>query len=279
MIDVRYHVISLVAVFLALAIGILLGTTLVERGLIAEQKAEIKSLRSTFDDIKAKNEALNDDLSAYKRFADESRPYMVTGMLPGRTYAVLTSAEPDEGVLGRMTDGLVAAGATVPVVITVEGPEKFKDAAVQANLSTLFGMQGDEQQLKQRVFAEVENQLRTASNTGILKTLEQLGVLKVRGTLAAPVSGAIMLGPVAVHDLSKTDVPIIDTFVSTAFPLIGVCGGNSEDSVLLLYKKHGISTVDHVDTVPGEVALDMSLAGKPGHYGSGKAANRMLPPP
>ena len=49
--------------------------------------------------------------------------------------------------------------------------------------------------------------------------------------------------------------------------------------MLLFYKKHGISTVDHVDTVPGEVALDMSLAGKPGHYGSSSAANRMLPPP
>ena len=53
MIDIRYHVISLVAVFLALGIGILLGTTLVERGLIAEQKNEIKSLRETFDEIKA----------------------------------------------------------------------------------------------------------------------------------------------------------------------------------------------------------------------------------
>ena len=37
MVDMRYHVFSLVAVFLALGIGMLLGTTLIERGLVAEQ--------------------------------------------------------------------------------------------------------------------------------------------------------------------------------------------------------------------------------------------------
>jgi len=279
LIDMRYHVISLVAVFLALGIGILLGTTLVERGLVAEQKAQIKSLKTTFGEIRDKNTSLNNDLQAYRRYADESRPYMIANMLPGKTYAILTGNNPDEATLAAIIDGISAAGGSVQVTITIATHDKFGDQSVMANLATLFAMPPDQQALENRVFAEVLNQLRTASNTSILLTLDQLGVIHLRGTLVAPVDGAVLDGPVDTGALDKTDAPLIDTFVSSAFPMIGVCGSSAEESVLLFYKKHGISTVDHVDTVPGEVALDMSLAGKPGHYGSSSAANRMLPPP
>jgi hypothetical protein len=279
LIDMRYHVISLVAVFLALGIGILLGTTLVERGLVAEQKSQIASLKKTFDDIKVKNTQLHDQLDAYTRYANESRPYMVTNMLPGKTYAVVTAKSPDQAAMGSINAGLVAAGATAPVTITIANSDAFNNQAVVANLATLFQMPPNATDLKARVFAEIVNQLATTSNTGILTTLQQLGVIEVHGTLAAPVAGTILLGPVEAGALDKTDTPLIKAFVATGFPIIGVTGSSTEAAVLTLYKKNGISTVDDIDTVPGQVALDMSFAGKPGNYGSGPEATRMLPPP
>jgi hypothetical protein len=279
LVDMRYHVFSLVAVFLALGIGMLLGTTLIERGLVAEQKAQIKSLQAEFKDIKASNSSLHEQLSAFTRYADESRPYMITNMLPGKNYAVVTSVSPDEAVLGKINEGLLMAGATAGVTITISNSAAFNDAGVVANLASLFQMPVGAAELKKRVFNEIVNQLSTASNTGILQTLQQLGVIHIRGALTAPVAGAVLLGPVELASLDKTDAPLVDSFVASAFPVIGVTGSKSEDSVLLLYKKHGIATVDHVDTASGQVALDMSLAGKPGNYGSGKAATRMLPPP
>jgi hypothetical protein len=278
LIDMRYHVISLVAVFLALGIGMLLGTTLVERGLIAEQKSQIASLKTTFEDIKTKNAALHNDLDAYTRYADESRPYMVTNMLPGRSYAIIASKNPDEKSVGKIAEGLTAAGAGVPVIITMSPSSVYTDPTVAANLALLFQIpaNGD---LKGRVFAEVVNQLHSATNTGILGTLQQLGVIQMRGSVPGPLSGAVMLGAVEAGAMDKTDVPLIKTFVAGGFGLVGVTGGSSEDAVLLLYKKNGISTVDHVDTAPGQVALDMVMAGKPGNYGSGTAATRMLPAP
>jgi hypothetical protein len=274
----RYHVISLVAVFLALGIGMLLGTTLVERGLIAEQKSQIASLKSTFEDIKTKNTALHEDLDGYTRYADESRPYMVTNMLPGRSYAIVTGKNPDEKSIGKITEGLALAGAGVPVIITLSPSSVYADQAVAANLASLFQMpaNGD---LKGRVFAEVVNELHNATNTGILLTLQQLGVISMRGSVPGPLSGAVMLGAIEAGAVDKTDVPLIRNFVAGGFGLVGVTGGSTEDAVLLLYKKNGISTVDHVDTSPGQVALDMVLAGKPGNYGSGTAATRMLPAP
>lgn len=278
MIDMRYHVFSLVAVFLALGIGMLLGTTLVERGLIAEQKAQIKSLKQTFDDIKVKNSELNDQLGAYVRYAEESKAYMVTNMLPGKTYAVLTSLAPDEGALGKINEAVTAAGATIPITILLSGSDAYNEQVV-ANLASLFHMTGSAQDMKQRVFAETVSQLMSASNAGILQTLQQLGVMKVRGSLPAPVSAAILLGPVELQAMDKTDTPLISNFTVPAFPLVGVTPSSAENGILLLYKKRGISTVDHVDSSPGQVALDMVLSGRTGNYGSGAAASRVLPPP
>ena len=275
----RYHVISLVAVFLALGIGILLGTTIVERGLIAEQKAQIRSLRATFDELKDKNSELNDQLSAYIRYAEESRAYLIPGRLTGKPFAVLAKKDPDEKALGSINDAIVAAGGTVPVTVTVSGSEAYKGEAVTANLNTLFGMQGDEKALRERVYAEIVNQLKTASNPGILATLQQLGVLQVRGVLAAPVSGAVLLGGIEDEALDRTDVPLVQAFVSTAFPLVGTGGAETPDFVMAAYKKNGISTVDNVNTAPGQVALAMVLQGTGGNFGSGKEASRMLPEP
>lgn len=278
MIDMRYHVISLVAVFLALGIGMLLGTTLVERGLLAEQKSQIASLKTTFNDIKAKNTALHNDLDAYTNYSNESRPYMVANMLPGRSYAIVAGKSPDEASIGKITEALALAGAGVPVIITISPSSVYADQATAANLASLFQMpaNGD---LKGRVFAEVVNELHSATNTGILLTLQQLGVIQMRGSVPGPLSGAVLLGAVEAGAIDKTDVPLIKNFVASGFVPVGVTGGSSADAVLLLYKKNGISTVDHIDTSPGQVALDMVLGGKPGNYGSGTAATRMLPAP
>lgn len=278
MIDMRYHVISLVAVFLALGIGILLGTTLVERGLIAEQKSEIASLKRTFQEIKEKNRSLNDRLNAYARYAEETAPRMVTGILEGRSYAVVATDTPDDGTLGKISQGLAAAGGAAPLTITISPSENFEDQATVANLATLFQAPPAADRLKERVFAEVVNQLATASNTGILKTLQQLGVIRVHGTLEEPMSAAVLLAPVEAGKLSKTDVPLVKAFVASAYPAVGVTDSSTESAVLSLYKKNGISTVDNVDTVPGQVALAMTLSGKTGNWGSGSEASRMLPP-
>jgi hypothetical protein len=280
MLDMRYHVISLVAVFLALGIGILLGTTIVERGLVAEQKAQIKSLRETFEEIKTKNTELNDELDAYRRYASESRAFMVAGRLVDRSIAVIAAKDPDDKGLNSIYDGVAAAGGTIPVTITISGSDAYKDQTVIANLNTLFGVQADEQALRERVFAEVVNQLKTAGNLGILTTLEQLDVIQLRGVLQGPVSQAMLLGGIEDKALNKTDVPLIKAFTSAGFPLMGVGSEQTPDSVLVTYSKNGISTVDHVETTPGQVAMVMVLQGASGNYGSGKSSGgRMIPEP
>ncbi|MBU4301307.1 MAG: copper transporter [Actinobacteria bacterium] len=278
MLDMRYHVISLVAVLLALGIGILLGTTLVERGLIAEQKSEIESLKETFSEIKEKNQSLHDDLDVYRGYATESKPYMLANRLPERPFVVITGLEPDQEALHSIHDAIGSAGGNVPLTIKLPPATVYEDPALLESLASGFGLPAEAEVLKERVLAEVVEQLKTASNTGVLMMLDQLGVIQLQGVLPGPVTGAVLLGSIEKADaLENTDLPLLRAFAAAGFPVVGVSGAKESDAAMIEYKKNGISTVDHVDTVPGEVALVLVLEGRSGYYGSGRAAERILP--
>ncbi len=278
MIDMRYHVISLVAVFLALAIGILLGTTLVERGLIAEQKSQIKSLKTTFDEIKKKNESLNEDLKVFKDYAGQAEGFVVANRLAGRNYALLKKPDSDPATADTASKTISAAGGTVPVTITVFS-DKMNDSSVQDSLAAMFSMPKDKNALYSRFCQEMVNQLATLTNPALLTSFSDLGLIKIEGTLAAPVNGGVFVSSETsdYDDLQNGDIPIIKGFVSASLPLLAVGGAKTPDTALLTYKKSGIATVDRIDEAPGQMAMVLSLDGRWGNYGRGESADRLLP--
>lgn len=279
MIDMRYHVISLVAVFLALGIGILLGTTLVERGLIAEQKSEIRSLKKTFDEIKEKNQSLNSELDLYKTYAEQSKPYTLAHRLQGKVFAVIARQVPNEAALGRISEAISIAGGSVPMTVLITGQSAYNDPGVKSSLSQMFGIPPEPQALKERVLAEVVNQVTTGSNPALIGELARLKVIQVRGSIGGPFSGAVVLGAVDPEAPDSTDVPLVRDFVAARFPTVGTGDAETLESVIGLYKKNGVSTVDPVETVPGQTALVLALEGRGGHYGTDKTAESLLPAP
>jgi len=280
LLDMRYHVISLAAVFLALGIGILLGTTLVERGLVAELRSETESLQKTFSEVKEKNKSLNDDLDVYRGYTVESKPYMLADRLPDRAFVVLTGMEPDEDALESIHNAIASAGGNVPLTINMSGATVYEDPALLQGLAQAFGLPAEAGAIRERVLAEVVEQLKNASNLDVLTMLEQVGVIQLKGVLPGPVTGVVLLGSIEKDDaLEGTDLPLLRAFVAAEFLVVGVSGQKAPDAALITYKKNGISTVDHVDTVPGEVALVLVLQGRSGNYGSGRSAERILPEP
>ena len=275
MLDMRYHVISLVAVFLALGIGIILGI-----GLTAEQKSEIESLKKTFSEVKEKNKSLHEDLDVYREYTAESKPYMLDDRLPEKAFVVITGLEPDEKALGAIHNAIGSAGGNVPLTINMSDATVYEDPALLQGLAQAFGLPAEAGVIKERILAEVVEQLKNASNIEVLTMLDQVGVIHVKGVLPGPVTGAVLLGSIEEADaLEGTDLPLLRAFVAADFPVVGVSDLEAPDAAMITYKKNGMSTVDHVNTVPGEVALVLVLQGRRGNYGSGRTAERILPEP
>ncbi|MEV7971550.1 copper transporter [Cellulomonas sp. NPDC089187] len=146
MIDFRYHLVSLISVFLALAVGIVLGAGPLREsigntltGQVDQLREEKDALRTDLDAAKAATTAATDYIAA-------AGPQLVDGTLAGRNVAVIAMGEVDAEAQQAVEDQLTAGGATVSAQVTLTPSwsstdlRSFRQALV-ANLTTYLNPQ------------------------------------------------------------------------------------------------------------------------------------------
>ena len=133
--DFRYHVVSLVAVFLALAVGVVLGSG-------PMRDAFVGGLTEQIDQLETDLTAAEDDVAAAqaqtttgRQFADESAPGLLAGTLLGTSVGTVQAMEPDSEDAAGVRDRIVQAGATVNAELTIE--PLWTDASQTAFRSSL----------------------------------------------------------------------------------------------------------------------------------------------
>src|SRR5437764_2586621 len=122
MFDFRYHALSLVAVFLALAIGILLGAT-IGNSLVSDAD---KGLRSSLhqDVINARNAAnqAQAQLSQRDKIISSSLPMLVQGELSGQRIAIVATGSLPRSIEPEVRQTVEIAGGAVDSVSEVDVP-------------------------------------------------------------------------------------------------------------------------------------------------------------
>src|SRR5437867_11961296 len=83
MVNFRFHIISLVAVFLALGIGVLMGSTVVDQATVKGLRNNLASFKHQRDAEKDRARTLADDLSRWDKFAEQARDQLLPGRLAG----------------------------------------------------------------------------------------------------------------------------------------------------------------------------------------------------
>ena len=81
MINLRYHVVSLVAVFLALAIGIAVGASVINQGLVQQQEDQLATIERNLD---AKNNSISQlrrQVNAEQSYTKSAEPRLLAGHL------------------------------------------------------------------------------------------------------------------------------------------------------------------------------------------------------
>ena len=115
MLNFRFHVVSLVAVFLALAIGIIMGSTVIDRALVDTLEDQQQALRGTLDDLTEENTSLRrelDDLrEGSERLASEGGERLLADTLADVPVLVVAVRGVDTAVLDDLVQLLDTAGA------------------------------------------------------------------------------------------------------------------------------------------------------------------------
>jgi Copper transport outer membrane protein, MctB len=268
--DLRYHVASLAAVFLALIIGILVGVGIASQTSVEESERRvleerIADLQRSLESATADAELLRRQQSASATYIERSYPAVMEGRLRGVRVALLFvgQADPDlqEAVTQTLQDasgpGLVRMRALLLPVDpdAVTGPLEADDGAT---------LQLDE------IGRRLGTELVSGGETPTWDALSQVIVEDRLGGIVEE-ADAIVVAHTARINHAPTARFVSGIYAGVAgsnVPAVGVERTNERPSRFSVYRGAGLSTVDSVDTPLGRVALaELLRGGAEGHYG------------
>ena len=318
MISLRYHIVSLVAVFLALALGIVVGSTVLQEGTVSALRATSREVRQKSEENRTENLALKQDLARLQTFGAAVLPELVQNRLKGRPVVLVDTDKVDSGLRDAVRKVLEDAGARVDGQITFADNRLALAAdADRTDMGRLLAVDTDAADvLRGELVRRLANRLATPAAipqdnnqraSDMLTSLQDadfLADLKLSRPLASgadpfPRQGSIfvLLGPSAAATATAVApdaflVPLADQVSArTGGPVAGgeaaaVPGSASWITALRNNRElsRRVSGIDSVDTVYGQLALVEALQGSlqqlpAGQYGIKAGASGLLPKP
>ena len=113
MIDFRYHLVSLISVFLALALGIVVGTTKLNGKVLDDLRGQVNALKNDKHTLQTNERSLQQQLRAGDRFVTDVTPRLVSGVLDGESVVLVSTTNAPSGVKNNLQEMLEAAGVKV----------------------------------------------------------------------------------------------------------------------------------------------------------------------
>lgn len=293
MISFRQHVVTIVAIFLALALGMLAGSAFIQPRLVDQLRTQVEEQRGTADELRGQVTDLEDRFADEQAFNDAALPHLTEGRLLARDVVVIAQDGTEDAVLGGARQALEQAGASV-VVLSARETLAPQDADGQTALAELLSLPGvDPADLPGRAAEALADRLasderRIASDPDLLRDLLTQGYLAPVDAGLSDAAVAAIGGPdqlVVVLSGGQSEEPIMapeDFAVPLAQRLaelgIPVAAGESVDtvvpfvSVLRAGGLDGLVTVDDLDESRGGAALVLGLGrllatGDGGDYG------------
>jgi Copper transport outer membrane protein, MctB len=276
----RYHAVSLVAVFIALAIGILIGAEFGGDTLSSTRKNLEESLVGNLQDARDRSEQLGGELNRSNEFAERVYPALVRDQLDGRRIGLLAIGELPGDISDAVEEALGPTGARLVGVGVVREPVDVR------------GLAGD---LSKTRFADIaENpDTQSAFGVGIGRQVVRGGNLvdKVRGHLFSRASGNFgaldgvivvriqpdEMGPKRTAVAGQLESGLMSGIVATKAPAVGVETSDSDESSISFFQGNDLSSVDDIDLVAGRLATVFALLGAEGSFGVKGGADRLLP--
>jgi hypothetical protein len=111
-IDFRYHLVSIIAVFLALAIGIVVGTTALNGYVVDDLRSRNGAVIRDKRGLEAEVRDLRNQVSKRDQFASVVGPAAVAGALTGERVLLVTTPGASEDVVRNLTELIGQAGGT-----------------------------------------------------------------------------------------------------------------------------------------------------------------------
>jgi len=281
MFDLRYHVASLAAVFVALIVGILVGVGLAGSGV---NKTDLSLAQAQRDDARANLDAAQAQVAQLKKTSDafeRAYPAMMRNLLTDKRVAVLFVGSADGGVKQAIDNTLHDAGAPPSVrMLSVSVPVNAEslDGVLTTKGAKFVKYVGDEK--LDSLGNALGGEFVRGGQTPLWKALGRQLIAERSGDAKQRVDGVVVVRTAKPQQggTARFLHGLYSGIASAGIPVVGVEKTGSSLSAVDVYRDHGLSAVDDIDKTTGRAALALLLAGAaPGAYGTGHGADAILP--
>jgi hypothetical protein len=285
-IDFRYHLVSIVAVFLALAIGIVLGSTELQGPTYNFLNRTTAKLQAQLDQTTSQRDAAQQQANQDELYAQAVQPAVLHDLLTGQRLLIVTEPGAQPSVVNGIRTAAIVAGATVTGQINLtpkffDSSDTTQDSLNQTtlNVAQAAGLQLDtsttyQQQAAQVIASEIlttssgssgssgSSASRSASgdqgaNAGpMLQTYAASQFLRTTGQPATPATLAIVVTPQnapldgSADQLDQVLIPLVQELVarSSATVVAGSSSGSGAGSPIAVLRSNNVaSQVSTVD--------------------------------
>jgi hypothetical protein len=282
MFDLRYHMASLAAVFVALLIGILVGVGMSGKVDDAEKRELIRQRDDLQNRLAASGESrakFTREQKAIRAFVKNAYPSLIAERLRGKRFAVLFVGAVDAGVRRDIERTLMDSGSTAPIRMRALklpiDPDKIEDE-LHGDLARYRRAGLDD------LGRELALELIDGGETPAWDALTPLLVEEKAGSFRRAVDGVVVARTVKAQ-VGQTALFLSGLYSALAdidVPTIGVEDSGVSESAVGTWSHAGLSTVDDIETPAGRLALALLLSGSPiGNYGVNKSAEDGIVPP
>lgn len=301
MISFRYHIVSLIGVFLALALGIVIGTTALSGPVTSDLRHQVNDLKTDRTSLAAQNKRLQGQVDVSGQFVTNFSPQIVAHTLDKTSVLIVALPGASSGMVDGIGTELTDAGATITGRLVLAAG--YTDPSLATSI----------QDLATGPSHPLGVNLPTTDDPRVLGAALLAYVLVGKGedtdlsTVLSGFSGLHMInsdpsGIAAAKDVvivgngtmpktsyaSAAEVDLVSQF-ATAGATVTVAGdsGSAVGGGVVAAVRGGplqstVSTVDDADTPFGQVTTALALAGavkqqQSGQYGTAAGADALFP--
>lgn len=299
MISFRYHLVSIIALFLALALGIVVGTTGLNGEILKGLKREVKSLQADNATLRTTNADLTKRADNADSYVAAYEKKVVAGTLANKTVLLISSPSVSESMKSGIETAVKDAGGAV--VSRIQLAAAYLDPARQQDIRRFattgaarpVGLQlpatSDATVLGGALLAYVLSGKGVHTDLiGVISGLSQLNLLRVEGGDPKAAQFAVVLtsGALPKNDARAKAMPALVSELSQVGMRTVVAGdapSATEQGLLAVVRAdsavtRSVSTIDNADSALGRVSTVLSLSSAtPGQYGTGSGVDRLFP--
>lgn len=269
--DKVYHrrdfIITVITVFLALGIGILIGASLSDNIIVKQQQeiveimeAELNKAENMYGLLEEKNILLNNKLVCWEAFQEDFLPALINNLLEGLKVVLIYGGSHDDSIIETIEYLELAGADTYTACVNVEELGKHVYIEVYGEKYSLNN--SHDRSIFLNLMSEgIINHVIKGEDSDLISFFKENGFIEFRGSRPDCLDKVIyIMGSMTVFETANIDKLFLSLLNESELEVIGV-SLLPEEIKLDYLEENRILSVNNVDNIHGKLLLINMLQG------------------